>query len=737
MADLNEAFNLQSINNIENPHILNSSSFFEDGNDYTLGVNKDLEHNNMQPFFRKKNYGTDYKQTMETFQQKTDLFTGSKKQVDWHSKKEVKSLFKPAEYNSYVYGRPNQNELFKSRYIPSMQRNGEKPFQEIRVQPGLNLGMNEESNIGFHDPFRAMPKNVDQLRTANKPKVSYDQPTIPGLKGSMGPNKSKVNKNKPEKFKALGTYNIVPTGASFSMPSIIGRYNPMNISKTNNRGAIKTNIQATGAYMPTNQKIVNSKCTMPKKENYLQDTPTNLSGNKTNQIYNLSQPDLTNRNLYNYSDVSNLMDYNGGSYVYDVEGFTPDPTNRDIYKSKEETNIGGFNNSKSYVYDSNNLTPDPTKRDIFKSKESGNISNDQKSYIYDLSGLIPESTQRDIYKIKESGNITNDQKSYMYDLAGLIPDATKRDIFKIKDSGNFSASELGKSYIYDTEGLIPDPTKRDIFKTNENGNISNDQKSYIYNLEGLTPDVTQRDIFKISDQGNISDSQRSYIFDKNGLTPNITRRDIFKIKDSGNIANSQRSYAYDKNGLTPSTTQRDIYKYKDVGNIIDSQKSYVYDLKGTIPGITQRDIFKSKDSGNISSNVNNSLSYIYREAGLRPHSTNRDLFKYADLGNVKKSTDYSYIFSENGTKPVLTNRDLFKNSEIYGCANASGQYRPTTRKDVYNMTLNQRKEDLNNSYKNPQTNSKEYLQMIPSQHLKDDNLETFRFNPPIIPLSEK
>lgn len=553
MAELNEAFELQKINNVNNPYVMTDKTFYEmnDNEDYTLNVTKDLTHNNMQPYFRKKNYGTDYKQTMDIFQQKTDLFTGSRKQEDWRPKAEVENLFKPAEYGGYVYGRPNQNELFKSRYIPSMQRNGEKPFQEIRVQPGLNLGINEESTIGFHDPYRALPKTIDELRTANNPRLTYNQPVIPGLKEAQGPLKSKVNKKKPEKFKSLGTYSIVPNRASFSMPSIYGRTNPMNMSKTNNRGAIKNNYTdglTSGAYLPTKQHVIDGIHNTPKKENYLQDTPTNINNVKKNGMYNIEKPDLTNRNLYNYSDLSNIK-FSGSvtkSYIYDLNGLIPQATNRDIYKYEDMTNIGYNNNTLSYVYDGKNMTPYLTKRDIYKNYDN-------------------------------KGNITNH---------------------------------------------------------------SNNSKSYVYDSDNMTPDLTNRDIFKN------------------------------------------------------------------------------YDNKG-----------------NISSNTNNSKSYIYDGKNLTPHLTNRDIFKYKDLSNIQKYVNNSYVYDYKGTKPIYTKRDIHKKYDYYGCANASDYYKPTTRESVKNMVVNQSKEDLNNSYKKPMSNKKEYKHLIPEQHLKEDKINRVRFNPPAITLN--
>lgn len=590
MADLNEAFELQKINNVDNPHVLTDKSYYEmnENNDYTLKVTDDLTHNNMQPYFRKKNYGTDYKQTTNIFQQKTDLFTGSRKQEDWKPKSEVENLFKPAAYGGYIYGRPNQNELFKSRYIPSMQRNGEKPFQEIRVQPGLNLGMNEESTIGYHDPYRALPKNVDQLRTSNKPKVSYDQPVIPGLKESKGPLKSKVNKKKPEKFKSLGTYSLVPSRASFSMPSIYGKNNPINISKTNNRGSIKNNITdglGSGVYLPTKQQIIKGIQNTPKKENYLQDTPTNVNNIRKNGMYNMEQPELTNRNLYNYSDLSNIKSSDSitKSYIYDLNGLIPNTTKRDIHKYEDMSNVGNTNNTISYVYDSNNLTPDLTKRDIYKTYDNeGNISNH-----------------------------TNNSKSYIYDKNNLIPYLTNRDIYKNYDN-----------------------------------------------------------------EGNIS-----------------------------NHTNNSKSYVYDSNNLTPDLTKRDIYKN--------------YDNKGSISNL-----------------INNSKSYIYESKNMTPDLTNRDIFKYKDLSNIQKYVNNSYVYDYKGTKPNYTKRDIYKKYDYYGCANASDHYKPTTRESTKNMNVNQNKEDVNLSYKIPLTNKKEYKQLIPNQHLKEDKLNSVRFNPPILKLND-
>ena len=552
--DINSEFELQKINNIDNPYVVVDDSKYSDFVDenYSYNVVDDLTHNNMQPQFRKKNYGVDYQTMTDTFQRKTDLFTGSKNNLDWKPKKEVESLFKPAMNNNYVHGAPVQTELFKSRFIPSMKRDGEKPFQEIKVQPGLNLGYNENSSVGFHDSFRAMPRTTNQIRTLNNPKLTYSTPTIPGLKTSLGPEHyDKINKKKPETFKALGTYQIVPNRAYITAPAIYGRTNPLNLSKTDNRGKCKSDGLASGAYLPTNQKVINGEV-QSLRQNFNQDAPTNPTGHKLNQIYNIKKPEPTNRDIYKFSsDTGNIgLNNNSISYVYNTKGLIPDITKRDIYKFEDFGNIGGIKNDKSYVYNKDGLIPLITLRDIYKFEDIGNIGGIEtdKSYVYNKDGLIPNTTLRDIYKFSDNGNIgtSENNNSYVYDSEGLTPDSTLRDIYKYEDLGNIGTKEFNKSYNYDLKGLKPDFTNRDIYKFEDVGNIgvNSKDKSYIYNYKGTKPEITKRDMYKFEDTGNIgsNDTNKSYVFDKKGLIPQFTNRDMSKVKEIYRPANASSEY---------------------------------------------------------------------------------------------------------------------------------------------------------------------------------------------------
>jgi|GEM_PF-754830 len=121
-------------------------------------------HNNMEPFF-----GGSIKQNMkpDLYRTKLEHFTGA--QPSYKHKKEVKRLFKPVKQN--IFGNQVQKDRGLERYWISDKKPNEKPFEQIKVGPGVGLKVNEKSKHGFHDSYRPKYKTVDELRV--KPKVSY------------------------------------------------------------------------------------------------------------------------------------------------------------------------------------------------------------------------------------------------------------------------------------------------------------------------------------------------------------------------------------------------------------------------------------------------------------------------------------------------------------------------------------------------------------------------------------
>ena len=122
----------------------------------SLTVNRmnsqDLEHNNMVPFFGSKVTQQGVNQGYEGI---LDIYTGGGSQQV--RKEGIAPLFKPQANMSHVRGTPVSTSFYQERMKDSLtsKMNNVKPWQEIRVGPGLNKGYSSEGTSGFNAGMEA------------------------------------------------------------------------------------------------------------------------------------------------------------------------------------------------------------------------------------------------------------------------------------------------------------------------------------------------------------------------------------------------------------------------------------------------------------------------------------------------------------------------------------------------------------------------------------------------------
>ena len=162
----------------------------------------DMKHNNMVPFFGSK------------VTQRTTGFNGNEgllDQMQGRGSQQIRKsaqapLFKPQKNMAWAHGTPNTSDFIQSRMNPSRNVSNTKPWEEVRVGPGLNKGFSSEGSNGFNAGMESreqwLPKTVDELRTTTNPKVTF------GLANHEGPaqgmfvrgHEGKVEKNRPDTF---------------------------------------------------------------------------------------------------------------------------------------------------------------------------------------------------------------------------------------------------------------------------------------------------------------------------------------------------------------------------------------------------------------------------------------------------------------------------------------------------------------------------------------------------------
>jgi hypothetical protein len=163
----------------------------------------EFKHNNMVPFF-----GGRVRQNVapQTNSGILDTFTGSG--VTQIAKKEVETMFDTARapYGN-PFGMEDNTEFVQSRINDPRNRSGEKPFEPVRVGPGVNEGFGSIGKGGFQqfEVNQYMIDNTrrtDDLRTSDNPKMTYKQPVVPGQHfiGTSAQESGEVRKYRPDRF---------------------------------------------------------------------------------------------------------------------------------------------------------------------------------------------------------------------------------------------------------------------------------------------------------------------------------------------------------------------------------------------------------------------------------------------------------------------------------------------------------------------------------------------------------
>jgi len=160
-------------------------------------------HQNQVPFIARSTQNVN----THIYDTKLEHFTGTS-QILRAKKQEVPSFFDTRpDAGAHVYGTPSfTSHGFENRFHASKYRQGEKPFQDVKVGPGLNAGLDPSGTGGFQQAntlefVRAAANRTINNRLPNNPRVTYNLPLKPGaLPGGTRGLQAPVKKQRPEKW---------------------------------------------------------------------------------------------------------------------------------------------------------------------------------------------------------------------------------------------------------------------------------------------------------------------------------------------------------------------------------------------------------------------------------------------------------------------------------------------------------------------------------------------------------
>jgi hypothetical protein len=203
-------------------------------------------HNNMVPFFGANVTQSVYSGATDGV---LDTYTGSGKNTFFH-KEEAPAMFKPEAGTGLPWGRQVETDFEQSRMVTSLSMKNVAPIDRVNVGPGVNDGYTNLPSGGYQqDSAReyALPRTTDEIRVANKPKLTYEGEVVPGSHfiTEMG-LQAPVKKNRPDRFQVLtapdGSLPHANTTTGQQMASAIY---PTNLMKLQNRESTSAEFKGT------------------------------------------------------------------------------------------------------------------------------------------------------------------------------------------------------------------------------------------------------------------------------------------------------------------------------------------------------------------------------------------------------------------------------------------------------------------------------------------------------------
>jgi hypothetical protein len=238
-------------------------------------VSSENFHDNMVPFI-----GRGVMQNTNAFANETLLekFTGSGPGIR-QKKMEVSSFFdRKRDMGGFVHGAPSLTSYgLEDRFYASRYRQGEKPFQDIKVGPALNGGFGTDGHGGFHQAntqefARAAANRTINNRLPNNPKISYGRPLKPGaLPGGSRGLQSAVKKHRPEKWYRNDPSRYFLTGGAVKAAKLREKVNAKATRRQNHK-SYYGGIKQAQHLKPKKDPAVRKS----RKNNFNADQPRNL-----------------------------------------------------------------------------------------------------------------------------------------------------------------------------------------------------------------------------------------------------------------------------------------------------------------------------------------------------------------------------------------------------------------------------------------------------------------------------
>lgn len=585
-----------------------------------------LTHNNMVPFFKRST--APYKESgniMESF--------GAVYNPDTMARKRERApLFTPEmDLGSMQGSLKNEGEIFRERIVKPSIHNNVVPFCQERVGPGLDQGYTSLPTGGYQQfdiPQYVKPKGIDELRTVNNPKITFEGRVVDGQKGNKRGVMGKVDKNRSETFYENSSDRYMVTTGAY----LRDKHRPCIDVKHTSRTDTAYN-PYTG---PAHQKI--AYVSRGKVQNPLRDQ---LAG------FEVANPSMTN------VAQDGKDDYGKGSIlIYANE--------RDVTSTKTfQGNVASI--VKAIVAPIQDVLK-PAKKEylVDAERQFGQMSAQipEKPVVYDPNDVMRTTIKETTLQEAERINLKGASRVYVYNPDSVARTTVKETTVHNSDNLNLKGGAL-KSIVYDPNDIARTTIKE-----------TNLQPSEVTNIK------TSRSV--------------GIAYDPNDIARTTLKELMLHDADWTNIVpGPSRGAVYDD---TPAkTTGRETLEtIESTLNMISMRRALpVHDPNDKARTTIKETVVHDVRDGNI--DALSRLQGGYKEEKYEAKTTQKEMYADIEyFGGANNENGDGYTVANVEAKD--TQKQFLSDKEYYGGIGDQTQHMTMSYDDMYNACIDELKE---------------------------------------------
>jgi hypothetical protein len=525
-------------------------------------------HENMVPHYSGKYGYGDYEKGLNNYKdQKLELFTGSTNsaRATHFPKHEIEPFFAPQMNSNNLHGVPTMTQYFEDRVWVNPQRNGELLFEPIRVNTGLNLDYFEHGEEGYQPIFRPLDKDVDQLRVATKPRISYHAVINHGQKGNKRPVQAEVNKNRPFSYWEVDPEDMLRTFGYVTAPTVRGYY---HMPETRKDGTLVPYVgqpgsAQTGDIGMTKPEYIFPKVKISDKIVYGTQGPRNIGTASGRNRQNVQVYD--NERNHTFPDRAGFFRSADYGFVIDPKD-VPDPTKRQITSVDTQQSAVLTGHQAPIAPPSDTAKPTLIET-MINNTYSNMLTGFAQGRTYNPSD-VPAPTIRDVTQdVDRSGAAIVAQLLGMPHIVGDKMRTTIKETTLTDQNTQQIGNNIGRGYAYDPNDVTKTTMKQLTINTKQAGNIYQNRDGGYQSNVHFAPTTIRQTTENQTQAGNVYQNKDGGYQSNVHFAPTTLKQMIENADRGGSLyMNKQGGYEADQ-VYAPTTLKQMIENAERAGHI--------------------------------------------------------------------------------------------------------------------------------------------------------------------------